>query len=168
MTAKTMHDLLLEELRDIYHAEKQITKALPKMAKSASTDELKQAFEQHLEETKTQIERLEQVFSELETRPRGKTCEGMQGIVEEAKELMDEIEDADLLDAGLIAAAQKVEHYEIAAYGSARTWARLLGMAKVADLLEKTLEEEKATDAKLNTIATEVVNEKARAHEPAA
>ena len=158
MTLKSAQDLLLNELRDIYDAEKQLVKALPKMAKAASSEQLRQAFQGHLEETKTQVERLEQAFDRLETGTRGKRCEAMQGLVEEASQMMEEIKIPQILDAALIAGAQKVEHYEIAAYGSVRALAEACGHQQVAQLLDETLEEEKAADQKLNQIALSEVN----------
>lgn len=161
MAAKGMKDLMVEELRDIYHAEKQLTKALPKLAKAASHDQLRQAFEQHLEETKGHVERLEQIFDELDVRARGRRCEAMEGLIEEARQIMEEVEPAPVLDAGLIAAAQKVEHYEIASYGTIHAYAEALGMQTVADLVGKTLEEEKQADAKLTQLAVGEVNKRA-------
>jgi ferritin-like metal-binding protein YciE len=158
MPVTSVQDLLLNELRDIYDAEKQLVKALPKMAKAASSEQLRQAFQGHLEETKTQVERLEQAFDRLETGTRGKHCEAMQGLVEEASQMMEEIKIPQILDAALIAGAQKVEHYEIAGYGSARALAEACGHQEVAQLLEETLEEEKAADQKLNQIALSQVN----------
>jgi ferritin-like metal-binding protein YciE len=158
MTVKSVQDLLLNELQDIYDAEKQLVKALPKMAKAASSKQLRQAFEGHLEETKTQVERLEQAFDRLETGTRGKRCEAMKGLVEEASQMMEEIKIPQVLDAALIAGAQKVEHYEIAAYGSVRALAEACGHQEVAQLLDETLEEEKAADHKLNQIALSEVN----------
>ena len=162
MTAiKTLQDLFINELRDIYHAEKQLVRALPKMAKAASSDKLKEAFTAHLEETKGQVERLEQVFEMLDTRTRGKPCEAMQGLVEEAKEVMEEVKEPEILDAALIVAAQKVEHYEIAGYGSLRALAEALGHTDVAKLLEQTLAEEKKTDELLNKLALGDINKQA-------
>jgi ferritin-like metal-binding protein YciE len=161
MAVKSVNDLLLDELRDIYHAEKQLVKALPKMAKKAKSDKLRQAMEQHFEETKGQVDRLEQVFDKLDARTRGKRCEAMEGLVEEAQEAMEEITTPEVLDAAMIAAAQKVEHYEIASYGSARALAEALGHQEVAQLLEQTLEEEKQADRKLNEIALSDVNKRA-------
>ncbi len=161
MSVKTVQDLFVNELRDIYHAEKQILKALPKMAKSASHPELKQAFESHLEETRGQVERLEQVFDQLDLNKRAKPCQAMEGLIEEAKEHMSEIEDKSVLDVGMIISAQKVEHYEIAGYGSLVALARQLGHDEVAQLLEQTLEEEKAADQKLNQVALNVANKDA-------
>jgi len=161
MAVKSLNDLLLNELRDIYHAEKQLVKALPKMAKKAKSDQLRQAFEMHLEQTKGQVERLEQVFDKLDAPTRGKRCEAMEGLIEEAQEIMEEINTPEVLDAALITAAQKVEHYEIASYGSVCALAKALGHDDAAKLLEETLNEEKETDAKLNQIALSEVNETA-------
>jgi ferritin-like metal-binding protein YciE len=156
-----LRDMLVEGLRDIYHAEKQITKALPKMIKAATSEQLKAGFENHLEETHGQIERLEQCFELLEERVRGKTCEAMRGIIEEASETMKEDMEPEVLDAALVASAQKVEHYEIACYGTVMTWAENLGLDKVARLLSATLDEEKATDVKLTQLATRDINPRA-------
>jgi ferritin-like metal-binding protein YciE len=161
MPVKTTRDLLIDELRDIYHAEKQLVKALPKMAKAAKADKLRQAFEQHLEETKGQVERLDRVFEQLDTRSSGQRCEAMQGLIEEAKEMMEEIKTPEVLDCALIMGAQKVEHYEIAAYGSASALAEALGQKDVMQLLEQTLNEEKAADQKLNKLALSEVNKSA-------
>jgi ferritin-like metal-binding protein YciE len=161
MAVKSVDDLLLDELRDIYHAEKQLVKALPKMAKRAKSDELRQAFEHHLEETKGQVERLEQVFEHLNARSSGKRCEAMEGLIEEAKEMMEDITTPEVLDAAMISAAQKVEHYEIASYGSVHALAEALGHQDVARLLEQTLGEEKTADQKLNEIALSGVNQSA-------
>ena len=161
MAAKNMQDLLIEELRDIYHAEKQLTRALPKMARAASNEKLKQAFTQHLEETQGQIERLEQVFEKLDTRTRGKHCHAMEGLIEEAKEIMEMGLAPELQDVALIAAAQKVEHYEIAGYGTLHALAQSAGLDEVAQLLEQTLNEEKKTDELLNKLAINDVNKKA-------
>lgn len=158
---KSMRDLFIDELRDVYNAEKQLTKALPKMARAAHSDALKAAFKQHLEETQGQIERLEQVFEKLDTRARGKLCHAMEGLVEEAKDIMEEGLEPDVLDAALIAAAQKVEHYEIASYGTLQAYAEALGEKEVAKLLEETLKEEKATDVLLNKLACGDINKKA-------
>ena len=161
MAAKTMQDLLLEELRDIYHAEKQILKALPKMAKAAESEELKQAFETHREETQGQIERLEQVFEMLGKPARGVQCEAINGIIEEGKEVMEDFAESEALDAGILAAAQAVEHYEITRYGSLKTWAEELGMPDAAKLLDQNLQEEKKTDQLLTQLAEARVNTKA-------
>lgn len=158
MTVKTLQDLFVEELRDIYHAEKQLVKALPKMARSASHPELKEAFTAHLEETRGQVERLDQVFEKLDLAKRAKKCEAMEGLLEEARETMEEIEDEAVLDVGMIINAQKVEHYEIAGYGSLAAIAKQLGHADIAKLLTETLQEEKAADVKLGKIALNVAN----------
>jgi len=163
MAAKTMQDLLIEDLRDIYHAEKQIAKALPKMAKAASSDQLRQAFETHLEQTHGQIERLQQVFEELDTRPRGKHCDAMEGLISEAQEILEMGLAPEVQDAALIAAAQKVEHYEIASYGTLHAFATACGLDRVAQLLDETLQEEKDTDTLLNKLAIGDVNKKAMA-----
>jgi ferritin-like metal-binding protein YciE len=156
MSVKTIDELLLDELKDLYSAEKQITKALPKMAKAAVSQDLKSAFESHLEETQGHVERLDKIFESLGKSPRGKTCHGMQGLVEEGSEMMSELEKGPVRDAGLISAAQRVEHYEMAGYGSVREYASLLGHKQIASLLNETLEEEKATDQKLNGIAKKI------------
>lgn len=161
MAAKTMQDLLIEDLRDIYHAEKQITKALPKMIKAAHSDQLRQAFETHLEQTNGQIERLQQIFEELDTRPRGKHCDAMEGLISEAQEILEMGLAPEVQDAALIAAAQKVEHYEIASYGTLHAYATACGLDKVAQLLDETLQEEKDTDSLLNKLAIGDVNKKA-------
>jgi len=155
---ETLRDLYIEELRDLYNAETQITKALPKMAKAATSPELKTAFETHLKETEGQIERLETIFEALGKSPKGKTCAAMKGLVEEGSELMSEDADPTVLDAGLIAAAQRVEHYEMAGYGTVRTFAKLLGETKAAKLLQETLDEEGATDKKLSALAESIIN----------
>ena len=149
MKIETLRDLLVEELQDLYSAETQITKALPKLAKVATDAKLKQAFEHHLEETKEQVKRLERIFGLLEESPKGKTSEGMKGLLKEGDEHAGEGGEPEALDAGLISATQRVEHYEIAAYGSARTFAELLGEKEMVKLLDETLEEEKAADSKL-------------------
>lgn len=156
MAVKTVQDLFVDELRDIYSAEKQLTKALPKMAKAATSPELRQAFEMHLEETRGQVDRLDQVFEQLDLPKRAKKCEAMEGLIEEAKSGMEEIENPNVLDIGMIINAQKVEHYEIAGYGSLVALAHQLGHAEAATLLEETLEEEKAADQKLGEIAQTV------------
>jgi ferritin-like metal-binding protein YciE len=157
-TVDSLHALLEEELKDIYDAEKQLTKALPKLAKKASSPDLKAGFEAHLQQTEEQIERLEQVFEQLEMPAKGKPCKGMKSLIAEGQEMIGEAEDDDTRDAVMIAAAQKVEHYEIAAYGTVRTWAELLGMNEVASLLEESLEEEKETDQKLTELAESHIN----------
>lgn len=155
---KTLDDLFYDTLRDIYYAEKQLVKALPKMAKAATAPELQTAFKDHLEQTKGHVSRLEQIFEGLEKTPRGKKCKAMEGLVEEGAELMKEDAEPEVLDAGLIAAAQRVEHYEIAAYGTARAYAKLLKNAQAAELLQQTLSEEGETDKKLTKLATTVIN----------
>jgi ferritin-like metal-binding protein YciE len=160
MALKTLQDLLVDAIKDIYDAEHQITKALPKMEKAASSAKLKEAFNQHLSQTEGQIKRLEEVFSILGEKPSRKTCKAMEGLVKEGDELLKEKADAEVLDAGLIAAAQKVEHYEMASYGTARTYANILGHKNAADLLQTTLDEEGNTDKKLTKIA-ETINQKA-------
>ena len=153
-----LQELFVDQLKDLYSAENQIIKALPKMAKNASNPELRAAFEAHLEETRMQVERLDQIAEEMGLRTlKGKKCAGMEGLLEEGKEVMQEFDD-DVLDAGMIGAAQKVEHYEIAAYGTARTHANMLGLKKVARLLQQTLDEEGRTDKKLTQLAESVVN----------
>lgn len=153
-----LQDLLVEQLRDLYDAENQIMKALPKMAQQASAPELRQGFETHLSETKGHVQRLEQVFSSLNEKPGGHSCKAMQGIIKEGDELMKERADASVMDAGLIASAQRVEHYEMAGYGCVRTWANLLGMSNIAQLLQQTLDEEGATDQKLTAMAERIIN----------
>ena len=152
MKLDTLDKLYVEELRDVYNAENQLLKALPKMAKGAASAELKQAIEDHLEETEGQIERLEEIFKALDENPKGKTCQAMKGLVEEGSEILEEEGEESVLDAGIIAAAQKVEHYEIATYGTLRTWAKLLGEEEAADLLQQTLDEEGEADKKLNEL----------------
>jgi ferritin-like metal-binding protein YciE len=156
MKIETLRELLVEELQDLYSAETQITKALPKLVKASTDAKLKQAFENHLEETKGHVERLKQIFEQLEESPKGKTCEGMKGLLKEGDERAQEDGEPEVLDAGLISAAQRVEHYEIAAYGSARTFAQLLGENEIVQLLEATLEEEKAADSKLTQVAKKI------------
>jgi ferritin-like metal-binding protein YciE len=159
----SLQDLLQDELKDIYDAEKQLTKALPKLAKKASNEDLKEAFEGHLQETQGHVERLEEIFKQMGMPVRGKKCEGMQHLIAEGNDMISECEDDDARDAVMIAAAQKVEHYEIASYGTIRTWANLLGKGEIAAILEDTLEEEKAADVKLTSIAESSVNEAAAA-----
>jgi ferritin-like metal-binding protein YciE len=156
VAVKTIQDLFVDELRDIYSAEKQLTRALPRMAKKAAHPELKQAFEQHLEQTRGQVERLDQVFEQLDMPKRAKKCVAMEGLIEEAQSNMEEINGPELLDVGMIINAQKIEHYEIAGYGSLVALARQLGHDEAATLLEETLDEEKQTDQKLNDIAQAV------------
>ena len=155
---KMLSDLFLETLKDIYYAENKIIKTLPKMAKAATSDKLRAAFEKHLAETEGQVERLEQVFELLDKPARGKTCDAIMGILDEGKEIMDEYKGTEALDAGLFAAAQAVEHYEISRYGTLRTWAEELGMPDAARLLQATLDEEEATDHSLTELATSVIN----------
>lgn len=163
MADKQLDDLFLDTLKDIYFAEKHILKALPKMAKAAVSPDLKAGFEQHQAETEGHVERLEQVFELLGKTPRGKTCDAILGIVEEGKEIMDEFKGSQALDAGLVSAAQAVEHYEIARYGTLATWAKQLGYTEALDLLLETLKEEEATDEKLTKLAKTTVNLKAAA-----
>jgi ferritin-like metal-binding protein YciE len=151
----------VEELRDIFDGEKQLTKALPKMAKAANSPELREAIENHLEETRQQVTRLEQVFASLEEKARGKHCEGIAGIIEEGQAIMEEEFDEATADACLIAAAQRAEHYEMATYGTLVAWARAMGHDEAADLLQETLDEEKAADEKLNSLAEGGINEQA-------
>lgn len=158
---KTLDDLFLDTLKDIYYAERQIVKTLPKMAKAATSPELKAGFEKHLEETEVHVERLEQIFELLGKAPRGKTCDAILGIIEEGKSIIEEFKGTVALDAGLVSAAQAVEHYEIARYGTLKTWANQLGMKEAASLLDATLQEEMATDKALSGIATSNVNQKA-------
>src|SRR2546423_2872081 len=161
MKLDTLEKLYISELRDLYSAENQLLKALPKMAKGASSPELKEAFEMHLEQTKGHIERLEQLFEQLDESPKGKTCHGMKGLVEEGSEVLQEDGEDSVLDAGIIVAAQKVEHYEIASYGSVRTFANLLGKDEAAKLLQSTLDEESETNEILNQLAEGIVNPEA-------
>jgi ferritin-like metal-binding protein YciE len=160
---KTLRDLFEDELRDVYDAEKQIVKALPKMIKAAESEELSSALESHLEETRGHVERLERVFESIDMRPRGKHCAGMAGILEEGANLMDEDGAEAVLDAGFIAAAQRVEHYEITAYGSLMAWAKALGLKDALSLLKENEQEEKAADKKLTAIAESGINQAAAA-----
>ncbi len=150
---KTLDDLFLDTLKDIYYAEKQIVKALPKMAKAAQSPELRAGFEQHLDETEGHVDRLEQIFELIGKPARGKTCDAILGIIEEGKSIMDEFKGTQALDAGLVSAAQAVEHYEIARYGTLKTWAKQLGLDNAVTLLDQTLSEEVATDKKLSQVA---------------
>ena len=161
--AKTLQDLFHDTLKDIYFAEKKILAALPKMARAANSDELRAAFEKHEGETEGQVERLEQVFQILGEAPKGKTCDAIVGIIEEGQEIMKEYKGTPALDAGLLAAAQSVEHYEISRYGTLKTWAGELGMDKAVKLLDATLAEEKKTDAALTELAETLVNQEAEA-----
>jgi len=158
----TLEDLYMDLLKDLYSAEKQLVKALPKMAKAAQSTDLRKAFEEHLGQTEEHVERIERIFSELEGSPRGKKCVGMEGLVEEGNELLKEDVEPDVLDAGLIAAAQKVEHYEIASYGTARAWAERMGYNNAARLLQQTLDEESTANEKLTQIAESHVNMEAQ------
>ncbi len=162
-TARTLEDLFTETLKDIFYAEKQILRALPKMAREAASPELKQAFDKHRDETEGQVERLQHVFEMLDKPARGKTCDAIVGIIDEAKEVMDDFKGAEALDAGLVASAQAVEHYEIARYGTLKTWANQLGMKDAAKLLDQTLQEEIKTDQLLTKIAMSKVNKDAAA-----
>jgi ferritin-like metal-binding protein YciE len=160
---KDLHELFHETLKDIYFAEKKILSALPKMAKAAQSEDLKAAFEKHETETEEHVARLEKVFEEIEEAPRGKSCDAIIGIIEEGQEVMKEFKGAAALDAGLLAAAQAVEHYEIARYGTLKTWAAELGLNQAVKLLERTLAEEKKTDETLTQLAESQVNEHAKA-----
>jgi len=157
----TLHDAFLDELRDTYDAEKQLTKALPKLAKAASSPDLRAAFETHLEETRGHVERLERVFESLDEKARGKHCDGIAGIIEEGKSIMEEDFDDATMDACLIAGGQRAEHYEMAAYGTLVAWAQAMGHAKAAMLLQETLDEEKAADKKLTSLAEGGINDTA-------
>jgi ferritin-like metal-binding protein YciE len=161
MKLDNLKKLYIEELRDLYSAENQLLKALPKMAKGAASTDLKQAFENHLEETEGHVERLKEIFEDLDESPKGKTCQAMKGLVEEGSEILEEEGEESVLDAGIIAAAQKVEHYEIASYGTVRTFAELLGEKEAVKLLQQTLDEEGAADEKLNELAEDIVNPEA-------
>jgi ferritin-like metal-binding protein YciE len=155
---KHLNDLFLDTLKDIYFAEKQILKALPKMAKAAQSDKLRAAFEKHHGETEGQVDRLEQIFELMDKPVRGKTCEAIQGILDEGKEIMEEYKGSEALDAGMVAAAQAVEHYEISRYGTLKQWANQLGMKDAVRLLDQTLQEEKKTDESLTSLAEAAVN----------
>jgi len=163
MALETLRDLFLNELRDMYHAEKQLVRALPRMAKAADSDELRQAIEKHLGETRNQVQRLESVFQSLGEAARGKRCQGMEGIVEEGKEILEEEGQEPVIDAAIIAAAQKVEHYEIASYGCLITYADLLGERDASRLLKQNLAEEEATDKALSQLAERSINQAAAA-----
>jgi ferritin-like metal-binding protein YciE len=156
MKENQLRELYVEELRDLYSAEKQLVKALPKMAKAATSSDLRSGFEEHLEQTKGHVSRLEQIFDSLDENPNGKTCKGMEGLIKEGSEMIEEDPEEEQLDAGLISAAQRVEHYEIAGYGCVRTYAQLLGDDEAVSLLEETLKEEKETDAKLTGLAENI------------
>lgn len=160
-TEKTLDDLFFDTLRDIYYAERQITKALPKLAKAAQSNELRAGFEEHLAQTEVHVERLEQIFDLLGRPARGKTCDAILGIIEEGKSIMDEYRNSPALDAGLISAAQAVEHYEITRYGTLKAWAEQLGMSDAVKLFDATLEEELETDQKLTRVAESTINQRA-------
>ena len=161
MKLDTLEELYISELRDLYSAENQLLKALPKMAKAASSNELQNAFNDHLEQTKGHVERLERIFEQLDETPKGKTCYGMKGLIEEGSEILGEDGEDSVLDAGIIVAAQKVEHYEIASYGSVRTFASLLGKNEAVNLLQSTLDEESEANELLNRLAEGIVNPEA-------
>ena len=167
MKIENMDDLFLAEIEDLYDCEKRLTKALPKMAKAATAPELKKAFESHLQETLGHVDRLEKVFSEIGKKPKAVPCEAIKGLIEEGEEMIENTDASPVRDAGIIAAANRVEHYEIAAYGSARTFAQTLGLDGAASLLEQTLEEEKKADKKLTQIAESMVNDEALRSAPA-
>ena len=160
---KQLDELFVETLKDIYYAEKKLASALPKMAKAAQSEELAAAFEKHADETEVQIERLEQIFTMVDETPRGKTCDAINGLVDESKEVMSDFKNSPAHDAGLLAAAQAVEHYEISRYGTLSAWAEKLGMRDAVKLLDATLAEEKKTDQDLTKLATSIVNDMAEA-----
>ena len=162
MKIETLQELFVDELKDLYSAENQIIKALPKMIKSATSDELRSAFEEHLEQTKGQVQRLEEIFESLGVKPKGKPCAGMKGLIAEGQEVMEEDATEEMMDAALIGAAQRVEHYEIAAYGTVRTLAEQLGDKEAAKLLQQTLDEEVEMDKQLTAVATSSVNQRAQ------
>lgn len=164
MKLASLQDLFVDELRDLYSAETQLIKALPKMAKAASSDELRSAFQEHLEQTKGHVNRLEKIFDGLDARPKGKRCRAMEGLIEEGSERLDGGADGAVKDAALIAAAQRVEHYEIAGYGCVRTYAEQLGQSDAANLLQQTLDEEGAADKKLTQLAENIINQEAAMH----
>jgi ferritin-like metal-binding protein YciE len=161
MNLDTLKELYVNELRDLYNAEGQLIKALPKMAKAAASDELKEAFEKHLEQTKGHVQRLEEVFAEIDEKPKGKTCQAMKGLIEEGSEVLKADGEDSVIDAGIIVAAQKVEHYEIVGYGSVRSFAQLLGKDRSAELLQQTLDEESQANELLNQLAEGIVNPEA-------
>lgn len=163
MNVDSMERLFIDELRDIYSAENQITKALPKMAKAASSTELRNAFEHHLKQTEEHVQRLEQLFEMLGESPKGKTCDGMKGLLDEGSQMLHDTEEGPVRDEAMISAAQRVEHYEMAAYGTVRTYAERMGKQQAVQILERTLEEEKATDKKLTDISDSVHREMRRA-----
>lgn len=158
MPLATLHDLMVHELKDLYSAERQLVQALPKMAKNANSDQLRTAIDNHLSETEEQVSRLEQILESFGESPRGQKCQGMEGLIEEGKSLLKEEADPDVMDAGIIVAAQKVEHYEIAAYGAVCEYARIMGHSEALQLLEQTLEEEKNADQLLNELAEGGIN----------
>lgn len=158
MSLDSLKDLYVDELKDLYNAENQLVKALPKMAKKAAAPELKSAFEEHLAITKKHVERLEQIFQGLGKKPNGKTCKAMKGLVEEGQEVIEEDGDPSVLDAALIGTAQRVEHYEMAGYGVVRTFAQQMGDTKAADMLQRTLNEEGEADKKLTALAEQLIN----------
>ncbi len=161
MATKTLDNLFLDTLKDVYYAEKKILRTLPKMAKAANAKELAAAFEKHRDQTEVQVDRLERIFEMLGKRPQGKTCPAIDGIIEEGQEIIDDYKSSPALDAGLLAAAQAVEHYEITRYGTLKRWAEVLGMAEAALLLDETLQEESQTDEDLSALADMKVNAKA-------
>jgi ferritin-like metal-binding protein YciE len=163
MNFDSLRSLFLEELKDIYHAEKQLVQALPRLAKTAESTDLREAFASHLKETEGHVRRLEAIFKDLGQTPRGKRCKGMEGLIEEGKEILEAEGEGPVIDAALIASAQRVEHYEIAAYGCLRTYAELLGYDNAANLLSETLDEEEAADEKLTSVAEGKVNAEAAA-----
>ncbi|HEY4739048.1 MAG TPA: ferritin-like domain-containing protein [Candidatus Acidoferrales bacterium] len=156
MEQNSLKELYIDELKDLYNAENQLVKALPKMAKAAESDELRKGFEEHLEQTRGHVSRLETIFKGLDESPKGKKCKGMEGLIEEGSEMISEHDESEMRDAGLISAAQRVEHYEIAGYGCVKTYASLLGFDDAVKLLEQTLEEEKETDQKLTELAENI------------
>ena len=162
MKLNSLHDLYINEIKDLYNAEQQIIKALPKMTEAASSPDLKRAFEEHLAQTRLQAERLEQIFQKLGEPAKGQKCKGMEGIIDEGEDLMDKDAPASVSDAALIASAQRVEHYEIAGYGTARSFARRLGFEDHAQLLQETLDEEAQTDKRLTSLADSYINEEAK------
>jgi ferritin-like metal-binding protein YciE len=165
MKIESMEDLFLEQIEDLYDAEKRLVKALPKMAEASTSAPLRQAFESHLQQTMGHVSRLENIFQQLNKKPKSQTCDAMKGLVSEGEDIVSDIDQSTLRDAGLIAAANRVEHYEIAAYGSARTFAKTLGLTQAATLLDQTLQEEKAADQKLTQLAESKVNQEAM-HSP--
>lgn len=165
MALKNLRDLYVDELKDLYNAEQQLLKALPKMAKAASSAELRNTFNDHLQVTQEQVRRLDKIFQQLGTTPRGKKCKGMEGIVEESKDFLSERADPTVKDAGLISEAQRVEHYEMAGYGTVRTYARMLGFNDAANALQQTLKEEEQADHRLTQIAENIINPEAKTSE---